>query len=413
MVDGVIEKEIVEKDIIKEFFELVQKLHQKTENFRNNHIRIIQQIDQEKYDPVKVQLEQQLSSIEKIRDTINGVMTIIGILLKVEKYEMDRLRKKGEDVSSYKESFYELINMQRDFMKLVDDLNRLKRNYEIQLKTIQKTKLFSIDIIKRLISDENPLIDENQRIIENIEKQMPLLSEHISNLLHEHAHVLSENNKEINEVINDVKKIRISLSQSLYDYLESNVDYFNNRLGKTNLLIIFYLLSFIKRYDPNVTYWHVLRVGMYTYHIAARTGFKPEIIYAITIGAMLHDLGKIMVPAEIVSSTKPRITEDEFKILKSHPIDGYKFLRIQYPIIAEYVGAHHCYKKEGSYGIETKQKEAILIAIADVFDALVEKRSYKESFPPEKVRSIMYKEFSDYKYYVDFLINEFQLKEVA
>ena len=181
MVDGVIEKEIVEKDIIKEFFELVQKLHQKTENFRNNHIRIIQQIDQEKYDPVKVQLEQQLSSIEKIRDTINGVMTIIGILLKVEKYEMDRLRKKGEDVSSYKESFYELINMQRDFMKLVDDLNRLKRNYEIQLKTIQKTKLFSIDIIKRLISDENPLIDENQRIIENIEKQMPLLSEHISN----------------------------------------------------------------------------------------------------------------------------------------------------------------------------------------------------------------------------------------
>jgi len=77
MVDGVIEKEIVEKDIIKEFFELVQKLHQKTENFRNNHIRIIQQIDQEKYDPVKVQLEQQLSSIEKIRDTINGVMTLL------------------------------------------------------------------------------------------------------------------------------------------------------------------------------------------------------------------------------------------------------------------------------------------------------------------------------------------------
>lgn len=410
MVDSVIEKEAVEKDVIKEFFELVQNLHQDTERFRNNHIRIIQQIDQEEYKPAASQIELQLSNIEKIKNTINGVMTIIGILLKVEKYEMDRLRKKGEDVSIYKESFYELINMQRDFMKVVDDLNRLKRNYEINLGLIGGKKLLSFLTLKNIVKSENSLIDDNQRLIDKVEAQLPLLAQHVTNLLYDHAHVLSENNKEINDVMNDVKKLRLSFFQSFYDYLESNTDYFNNQLGKTNLLIIFYLLSFIKRYDPNVTYWHVLRVGTYTYHVATRAKLDSDTIYLLTISGMLHDLGKIMVPAELILGKE--LTEEEFKIVKSHPVDGYRFLRIQYPLIAEYIGAHHCYKKD-AYGVQTRQREAIFVAIADVFDALVEKRSYKDAFPPEKVREIMYKDFKGYESYVDFLINEFQLKEAS
>ncbi len=400
---------VIEKDVISEFFDLVQKLHENVNSFRNNHVRVVQQIDQELYEPARTQIELQLSNIEKIKNTVNGVMTIIGILLKVEKYEMDRIKKLRENFSLYQKSFYELINMQRDFIKIVDDLNRLKRNYEIHLGLIGGKKLLSFLTLRNLLKSENSLIDDNQRLIDKVESQLPLLAQHVNNLLSDHVHVLSEHNKEINDIMNDVKKLRLSLFQSFHDYLESNVDYFNNSLGKTNLLIVFYLLSFIKRYD-NVTYWHVLRVGLYTYHVATKARLDSETVYLLTVAGILHDLGKIMVPAELISGKK--ITEEEFKIIKGHPVDGYKFLRIQYPVIAEYVGAHHCYKKD-PYGVQTRQQEAIFVAIADVFDALVEKRSYKEPFPPAKVREIMYADFKGYKIYVDYLIHEFQLEKVA
>lgn len=110
-------------------------------------------------------------------------------------------------------------------------------------------------------------------------------------------------------------------------------------------------------------------------------------------GSLLHDIGKIVIPLSILEAPR-RLTDEEMRVMKAHVVITDKILRgIMDPRIVEVAARHHekldgtGYPK-GLTGKDLSELERI-IAVADILSALYGKRSYKDSFPPEKVKEIL------------------------
>ncbi len=133
--------------------------------------------------------------------------------------------------------------------------------------------------------------------------------------------------------------------------------------------------------DP-YTSGHQQRVAALSAAIAREMGLPREQILGIRLAGMIHDLGKIAVPAEILS--KPtRLSEFEFAIIKTHPQVGYDILKgIEFPWpIAQMVHQHH-ERMDGSGYPEGLAGEAILLesrilSVADVVEAMASHRPYR------------------------------------
>lgn len=110
-------------------------------------------------------------------------------------------------------------------------------------------------------------------------------------------------------------------------------------------------------------------------------------------GALLHDIGKIVIPLSILEAPR-RLTDEEMRVMKAHVVITDKILRgIMDPRIVEVAARHHekldgtGYPK-GLTGDDLTELERIA-AVADILSALYGKRSYKDSMPPEKVKEIL------------------------
>lgn len=133
--------------------------------------------------------------------------------------------------------------------------------------------------------------------------------------------------------------------------------------------------------DP-YTAGHQARVTQLACAIATEMNFNDDHIKAIQTAGLLHDVGKIYVPAEFL--TRPgKISADEFNILKQHASAGYEILKnieYQYPI-AEIVYEHHERMNGSGYprGLSGNQIliEARIIAVADVVEAMASPRPYR------------------------------------
>jgi HD-GYP domain-containing protein (c-di-GMP phosphodiesterase class II) len=112
------------------------------------------------------------------------------------------------------------------------------------------------------------------------------------------------------------------------------------------------------------------------------------------MGALLHDVGKIVVPSSILN--KPgRLTKEEWRIMKRHPQAGVDLLReIEFPWdIRPMVRHHHEFWNGGGYpdGLAGEEipRSARILCLADVFDALTTSRSYRGGMSVERALSIM------------------------
>lgn len=137
----------------------------------------------------------------------------------------------------------------------------------------------------------------------------------------------------------------------------------------------------IEKRDP-YTSGHQLNVARISEAIAERLGWDRFKIEGLRLGAMIHDIGKIYVPAEIL--TRPgRLAESEFELIKTHPRIGSEILaetRFPWPI-QDMVGQHHERIDGSGYpdGLTGEQicDEAKVIAVADVLDAVTSHRPYR------------------------------------
>ncbi len=133
--------------------------------------------------------------------------------------------------------------------------------------------------------------------------------------------------------------------------------------------------------DP-YTSGHQHRVAMLSAAMAAEMGLSTHRIEGIRLAGMIHDLGKITVPASILS--KPtRLADYEFALIKTHPQVGYDILKeIEFPWpIAQIVHQHHERMNGSGYplGISAEEilLEARIISVADVVEAMASHRPYR------------------------------------
>lgn len=144
----------------------------------------------------------------------------------------------------------------------------------------------------------------------------------------------------------------------------------------------------IEMRDP-YTAGHQRRVGKLSYAIAREMGLSADQVDAIQMAADIHDIGKIYVPAEILS--KPgQLTEIEYSIIKTHPQVGYDILKpIEFPWpLAEMVYQHHERLNGSGYPSGIKGDaillEARIMCVADVVEAMSSHRPYRPAHGVEK-----------------------------
>lgn len=107
---------------------------------------------------------------------------------------------------------------------------------------------------------------------------------------------------------------------------------------------------------------------------------------------LLHDIGKIGVPDAVIN--KPgRLTDEEYDIIKKHPVMGATILENIKEKRELAIGARSHHEKYGGGGYpdgikgEEIPEQARIIAVADAYDAMTSYRSYRDPMPQEKVRS--------------------------
>ena len=136
---------------------------------------------------------------------------------------------------------------------------------------------------------------------------------------------------------------------------------------------------------------HSGRVATYAREIAHRYGYSPKREKNIYMMGLLHDIGKIGVPDAIIN--KPaRLTDEEYNLIKEHALMGAKILKniVEMPSLVTGARFHHERYDGNGYPDHLKEiaipEEARIIAVADAYDAMSSRRSYRGIMSQEKVR---------------------------
>lgn len=151
----------------------------------------------------------------------------------------------------------------------------------------------------------------------------------------------------------------------------------------------------IKNKD-DYTFLHSVSVCTLLVAFCGSRGLDSSIAYEAGLGGILHDVGKAMIPDEILN--KPgRLTDEEFAIVKRHPRDGFDILQQVSGVseVALDITLHHHERRDGS-GYPNKLPEseisemARMAAIVDVYDAITADRCYHKGMPPAEALRKMY-----------------------
>ncbi|MCR5814422.1 MAG: HD domain-containing protein [Desulfovibrio sp.] len=174
------------------------------------------------------------------------------------------------------------------------------------------------------------------------------------------------------------------------------------------------VLALAKTIDAKDRYTsgHSERVADYARSIAERAGEPKETLEEIYYIGLVHDIGKIGIPKNIID--KPgRLTDDEYTVIQSHTIIGASILQNIDEVPWFAIGAHYHHERYDGQGYpqglkgEEIPKLARIIAVADAYDAMTSCRSYRSALPQDMVRAELIKgrghQFDPY--YADIMIS--------
>lgn len=145
------------------------------------------------------------------------------------------------------------------------------------------------------------------------------------------------------------------------------------------------------------TFTHVTNVGILAMTLAEALGFRGEHLHQIGVASLLHDVGKLLVPEDILNKAG-KLTEDERKVIEAHTIKGAHYLMglEGIPKLSVLAALEHHLRYDGSGYPSLKggwqpNIASQIIAVADVFDAMRSRRSYQEPQPMEKIIEVFQK----------------------
>lgn len=185
---------------------------------------------------------------------------------------------------------------------------------------------------------------------------------------------------QLNDIVNQNSEIDVD---GLFDTANEIIS------GEQNTYHLMDILTNIRYFDDS-TYAHSLNVAMLANILGKWLHMSEQDLKILTVAGMLHDIGKIMIPAEIIK--KPtRLTEEEFQLIKQHPVKGYRLLKSKNldERICMAALLHH-EKCDGS-GYPTGMKSenipdiAKIITIVDIYEAMTADRCYRQGICPFSV----------------------------
>ncbi len=142
------------------------------------------------------------------------------------------------------------------------------------------------------------------------------------------------------------------------------------------------------------TQGHCSRVADYACALATASGLPEEDLTWFRMGALLHDVGKVAVPLEILTKRGP-LTDGEFRVMATHPVAGVELLDgIEFPWDIRPMIRHHHERWNGTgypdgLAGEGIPLEARVLTVADIYDALTTTRSYRPAHSRAEARAIM------------------------
>jgi putative nucleotidyltransferase with HDIG domain len=153
-------------------------------------------------------------------------------------------------------------------------------------------------------------------------------------------------------------------------------------------------LTALKNYD-NYTFTHMVNVSILTMGQARALGIDGDRLREFGLAALMHDIGKVRTPLEILNKTDA-LTDAEFDIIRRHTIDGAEILRRtpDVPTLAPIVAFEHHLRVDGSGYPKGVSRDALnigtmLCSIADVYDAMRSQRHYQQAFPTDRILAVL------------------------
>ena len=184
------------------------------------------------------------------------------------------------------------------------------------------------------------------------------------------------------------------LQEHLASEVERQTRLAAKRLADSQLLFQEMLTALAKTVDAKDKYTsgHSERVAIYARKIAERCGESAEMQQKLYYMGLLHDIGKIGIAEKIIN--KPaKLTEEEYALIQSHTTIGAEILKCieAFPELAIGAGAHHERYDGTGYPKGLKGEDiprlARILSVADAYDAMTSKRSYRNALPQEVVRA--------------------------
>ena len=184
------------------------------------------------------------------------------------------------------------------------------------------------------------------------------------------------------------------IDKTMMDAHERETEYLKERKHQKDVLLNQTALVLANAIDAKdkYTHGHSTRVAKYSKEIASLAGKSEQECEEIYYAALVHDVGKIGISDSVINK-KGRLTDEEYEEMKKHPVIGKDILSSVNlsPFLVEGAYSHHERYDgkgypEGKRGEETPEL-ARIIAVADAYDAMTSKRSYRDPLPQEKVRA--------------------------
>lgn len=294
-------------------------------------------------------------------DDESGIIDSLSIFLKRSGYEFTGVTNPLEAIELVKKEHFDLMLL--DFImtpihgdQVVERIREFNKELYILLLTGHKDLAPPIETIKRL---------DIQGYCEKSDKFDQLL-------------LLIESGIKAIAQMNLIKKINNELKET------------NEKLEKAYLETI-QTLRFTVEAKDTYTRGHSDRVSEYSVLLGKYLGLSEEDLHLLKVGGLFHDIGKIGVPDSILLKTS-KLTDDEYSEIKNHPTIGAHILSNATIFEKAISIVKHHHERYDGFGYPSKLKGedipylARIAAIADSFDAMTSKRTYRDSLPIDVVK---------------------------
>lgn len=154
-------------------------------------------------------------------------------------------------------------------------------------------------------------------------------------------------------------------------------------------------LTDIRTYDDH-TFSHSLNVCLLSVMVGVKLHYSPQRLRELALGGLLHDVGKMLIPVEILNKPGP-LDSSEWSVMQQHTDGGFQLLRSKQdaiPLLAAHIAYQHHENFDGSgYGRQLAGDDiheyARIAAIADIFDALTADRPYRTALLPHEAYEVI------------------------